>query len=156
MKAPFLLRTLQTSPYTAIELFILPQFAIAQVISKSHVILIVSDQYRGDTMDFAHATYYSPDNDWSALTDGKIKYIRRFHTETEELFALSQAPHELKNGETYRKHKQQLNEHRQAMINHLSERSKKFVKDGKLQVSKQTIFYSPLFPDKSPVGRYRN
>ena len=40
---------------------------------------------------------------------------------------------------------------RQAMIDHLSERGEKFVKDGKLQVLKQTILYSPLFPDKSPV-----
>ena len=37
------------------------------------------------------------------------------------------------------------------MIDHLSERGEKFVKDGKLQLLKQKILYSPLFPDKSPV-----
>ena len=109
-----------------------------------------TDQWR-KYIDLEHATCYSPDNYWCALTDGKIKYIWRFHTGTEELFDLSKDPHELKNVVTDKKYKQQLNEFRQAMIDHLSERGEKFVKDGKLQVLKQTILYSPLFPDKSPV-----
>ena len=109
-----------------------------------------TDQWR-KYIDLEHATCYSPDNYWCALTDGKIKYIWRFHTGTEELFDLSKDPHELKNVVTDKKYKQQLNELRQAMIDHLSERGEKFVKDGKLQVLKQTILYSPLFPDKSPV-----
>lgn len=109
-----------------------------------------TDQWR-KYIDLEHVTCYSPDNYWCALTDGKIKYIWRFHTGTEELFDLSKDPHELKNVVTDKKYKQQLNELRQAMIDHLSERGEKFVKDGKLQVLKQTILYSPLFPDKSPV-----
>ena len=113
-----------------------------------------TDQWR-KYIDLEHATCYSPDNYWCALTDGKIKYIWRFHTGTEELFDLSKDPHELKNVVTDKKYKQQLNELRQAMIDHLSERGEKFVKDGKLQVLKQTILYSPLFPDKKS-GRYRN
>lgn len=75
----------------------------------------------------------------------KIKYIWRFHTGTEELFDLSKDPHELKNVVTDKKYKQQLNELRQAMIDHLSERGEKFVKDGKLQVLKQTIFIARYF-----------
>ena len=65
-------------------------------------------------------------------------------TGTEELFDLSKDPHELKNVVTDKKYKQQLNELRQAMIDHLSERGEKFVKDGKLQVLKQTILYLSL------------
>lgn len=102
-------------------------------------------------IDLEHATCYSPDNYWCALTDGKIKYVWRFHTGTEELFDLSKDPHELKNVVTDKKYKRQLEELRQAMVGHLSERGEKFVKDGKLQVLKQTILYSPLFPDKSPT-----
>ena len=41
-------------------------------------------------LDLEHATCYSDDNYWCALTDGKIKYIWRIHTGTEELFDLTQ------------------------------------------------------------------
>ena len=41
-----------------------------------------TDQWR-KYIDLEHATCYSPDNYWCALTDGKIKYIWRFHTGTE-------------------------------------------------------------------------
>lgn len=102
-------------------------------------------------IDLEHATCYSPDNYWCALTDGSIKYIWRFHSGTEELFDLSKDPHELKNMAGNKKYKRQLEEMRQAMVEHLSERGEEFVKDGKLQVLKRTVLYSPLFPDKSPV-----
>ena len=48
-------------------------------------------------LDLEHATCYSDDNYWCALTDGKIKYIWRIHTGTEELFDLTQDPQELHN-----------------------------------------------------------
>lgn len=98
-------------------------------------------------IDLEHATCYSPDNYWCALTDGKIKYIWRFYTGTEELFDLSKDAHELKNVVADKKYKRQLNELRQAMIEHLSERGEKFVKDGKLQTIEQRVLYSPLFPN---------
>ena len=40
---------------------------------------------------------------------------------------------------------------RQHMVEHLKERGDEFVKDGKLQVMKRTLLYSPLFPDENPV-----
>ena len=46
-------------------------------------------------IDLEHATCYSPDNYWCALTDGKIKYIWNFHTGTETLFDLQKDPQEL-------------------------------------------------------------
>ena len=39
-------------------------------------------------LDMEHATCYSQDNYWCALTDGKIKYVWNFHTGKEELFDL--------------------------------------------------------------------
>ncbi len=102
-------------------------------------------------IDLEHATCYSPDNYWCALTDGKIKYVWRFHTGEEELFDLVNDPHELKNVVHEKKYRKKLQELRQAMISHLSERGEEFVKDGKLQILKRTILYSPLFPDKNPV-----
>lgn len=106
-----------------------------------------TDEWR-KYIDLEHATCYSPDNYWCALTDGKIKYIWRFYTGTEELFDLSTDPHELKNVAGNKKYKRQLEELRHAMVEHLSERGEEFVKDGKLQVIKQTILFSPLFPDE--------
>lgn len=102
-------------------------------------------------IDLEHATCYSPDNYWCALTDGKIKYVWRFHTGEEELFDLVNDPHELSNVVHEKTYHNKLQELRQAMISHLSERGEEFVKDGKLQTLKRTVLYSPLFPDKNPV-----
>lgn len=59
-------------------------------------------------IDLEHSTCYSPDNYWCALTDGKMKYIWRFHTGEEELFDLSMDPHELKNVAKEKRYRSQL------------------------------------------------
>lgn len=102
-------------------------------------------------LDLEHATCYSDDNYWCALTDGHLKYIWRLHTGTEELFDLRKDPQELHNVASDKKYKKQLTEMRQHMVEHLKERGDEFVKDGKLQVMKRTLLYSPLFPDENPV-----
>ena len=102
-------------------------------------------------IDLEHSTCYSSDNYWCALTDGKMKYIWRFHTGEEELFDLSMDPHELKNVAKEKRYRSQLLLMRAAMVRHLSERGEEFVKDGQLQVLKHTVLYSPLFPDENPV-----
>lgn len=102
-------------------------------------------------LDLEHSTCYSDDNYWCALTDGKLKYIWRFHTGEEELFDLSTDPHELKDLSKDKRYKFCLLLMREAMVKHLSERGEEYVKDGKLQVLKRTILYSPLFPDENPV-----
>lgn len=102
-------------------------------------------------IDLEHATCYSNDNYWCALTDGKIKYVWRFSTGEEELFDLTKDPGELVNVVTEKKYRKILSELRNEMINHLSERGDEFVKDGKLQILKRTVLYSPNFPDKKPV-----
>ena len=75
------------------------------------------------------------DNYWCALTDGKIKYIGRIHTGTEESFDLTQDPQDLHNAVNDKKYRKQLTEMRNEMIRHLSERGEEFVKDGRLAVS---------------------
>lgn len=109
-----------------------------------------SDKWR-KYIDMEHATCYSKDNYWCALTDGKIKYIWRFSTGEEELFDLKNDPHESRNVIHDKKYSKVYKELKNAMIEHLSERGDEFVKDGKLQVLKRTILYSPLFPDKNPI-----
>ena len=102
-------------------------------------------------IDLEHATCYSADNYWCALTDGKIKYIWRFHTGEEELFDLTKDPHELRNVADEKKYRSQLLTMREVMVKHLSERGEEFVKDGQLQVLKRTVLYSPFFPDNLPI-----
>ncbi len=99
-------------------------------------------------LDMEHATCYSPDNYWCALTDGKIKYIWNFHTGKEELFDLRKDPKELVECSGKRTYAALLKEMRQAMVDHLAERGETFVKDGKLVVREKTMLYSPNYPQK--------
>lgn len=97
-------------------------------------------------IDMEHATCYSDDNYWAALTDGKIKYVWNFHNGSEQLFDLREDPgetHDLSENEAYQ-HK--LSELRKAMMNHLSERGDSFVKEGKLVTRGTTLLYSPNYP----------
>ena len=48
-------------------------------------------------IDLEHATCYSADNYWCALTDGKIKYVWYFHTGEEQLFFFVKDPKDLHN-----------------------------------------------------------
>lgn len=97
-------------------------------------------------IDMEHATCYSPDNYWCALTDGKMKYVWNFHTGKEELFDLQKDPEELNECSSDVVYSRQLAEMRQAMVEHLTERGDSFVKEGKLQVREQTMLYSPNYP----------
>lgn len=99
-------------------------------------------------IDLEHATCYSDDNYWCALTDGKIKYVWRFRTGGEELFDLTRDPQELHNAINDKKYKKQLAELRQEMVRHLSERGEEFVKDGQLVVRAKTMLYGPNYPKK--------
>lgn len=97
-------------------------------------------------LDMEHATCYSPDNYWCALTDGKIKYIWNLHNGKEQLFDLVKDPHELTECSGKPAYAKRLKEMRQAMVDHLSERGEDFVKDGKLVTLEKTILYSPNYP----------
>lgn len=97
-------------------------------------------------IDLEHATCYSDDNYWCALTDGKFKYVWRFSTGTEELFDLSVDKNELHNAVQDHKYREQLTAMRAAMVDHLSERGEGFVKQGQLVVRKNTMLYGPNYP----------
>lgn len=100
-------------------------------------------------IDLEHATCYSEDNYWCALTDGKIKYVWRFHEGKEELFDLEEDPQELHNAVNDKKYQKLLAAMRNEMIRHLSERGEEFVKDGKLVVRKKTMLYGPHYPKET-------
>lgn len=107
-------------------------------------------QGRADTwrkyIDMEHATCYSEDNYWAGLTDGKIKYIWNLHNGREQLFDLQRDPHELHDCAGDQAYSDRLQELRQALTDHLSERGESFVKDGKLVVRTTTLLYSPNYP----------
>ena len=114
---------------------------------RSLLTLAVSDQPQWRKyIDLEHAECYEKNNYWSALTDGKIKYIWFFRTGEEQLFDVSRDPHELKNCSGLPAYAKQLAMMRSEMVAHLSERGEGFVKDGKLVVRDRSLLYSPNYP----------
>lgn len=100
-------------------------------------------------IDLEHATCYSDDNYWIALTDGKKKYIWNFHNGREQLFDLQQDPTEKKNRAADPAYAACLAEMRQALADHMAERGEEFVKDGRPLTRRTTLLYSPHYPSAS-------
>lgn len=97
-------------------------------------------------IDLEHATCYSDDNYWCALTDGKIKYIWNFHNGSEQMFDLCKDRGETHNcidDAEYISIREKLN---RAMVEHLKERGADFVLNGQLVVRKKSLLYSPNYP----------
>lgn len=95
-------------------------------------------------IDLEHATTYSQDNYWAALTDGTWKYIWFFRSGQEQFFNLEDDPGEL--NDLSKVNGTELEKWRARMIDHLSERGEGFVKDGKLVVRSETLLVSPNYP----------
>lgn len=99
-------------------------------------------------IDMEHATCYTDDNYWCALTDGKLKYIWFLHTGKEQLFDLGKDPQETTELSENKKYKKKMLELRQAMVEHLRERGEEWVSNDALVVRKTTMLYSPNYPKK--------
>lgn len=99
-----------------------------------------------DHIDLEHSTCYAAENNWTGLTDGKIKYIY-FATEgREQLFDLEKDPRELHDLASSAEHRDTLESWRNRMIEHLGERDERYVKDGKLTTRPGGIVRSPNYP----------
>lgn len=97
-------------------------------------------------IDLEHGVCYSRENNWNAFTDGQTKYIyHAFHGE-EQLFDLEHDPKEVNDLAGDPKAEAQLRRWRQRMLDHLSIRGDKWVKNGRLQTRKEPIPTSPNFP----------
>jgi len=99
-------------------------------------------------IDLEHSMCYSEDH-WTALTDGRFKYIYYAYDGREQLFDLINDPGELYDLAAEPAHKNTLLQWRQRMIEHLSERGEQFVSNGKLVIRKKRLLYSPHYPKKS-------
>lgn len=113
--------------------------------SLLHLVRTRGEGWR-EWIDLEHNVCYDPINHWNALTDGKWKYIFHAPTGEEQMFHLTEDPHELNDLGKSADHAQTLALWRQRMIDHLSERGELWVKDGKLALRKQSMMLSPHFP----------
>ena len=104
-------------------------------------------------IDLEHATCYSKENYWCALTDGTWKYIWFFSSGKEQLFNLKEDPGEETELSEKDKYQDTLESWRRRMINHLSERGEGFVKNGELTVREEPMLYSPNFPEDNRTKR---
>ena len=101
-------------------------------------------------IDLEHDVCYSPLNHWNALTDGRMKYIFHARDGEEQLFDLTQDPHELKN--VAAEQTAALSQWRERLVNHLAIRGDRFVKNGKLALRPESYLYSPNYPKSNARG----
>jgi arylsulfatase len=98
-------------------------------------------------IDLEHDICYAPENHWSALTDGRMKYIFHARDGEEQLFNLENDPGELNDLASDPAHESALRQWRSRLIEHLAERGDRFVKNGRLALRPESHKYSPNYPD---------
>ena len=97
-------------------------------------------------IDLEHDVCYSPANHWSALTDGRFKYIFHARDGEEQLFDLEHDPGELTDLASDPAHGATLRTWRSRLVDHLAERGEPFVKNGELALRPERMLYSPNYP----------
>ncbi len=114
---------------------------------KSILPLLGTDPVNGRAfIDLEHDICYDKTNHWSAVTDGRTKYIFNACNGEEMLFDLVNDPGECINLAGRTKHADLLTEWRDRLIGHLQERGEAWVKDRQLQLRPESILHSPHFP----------
>jgi len=96
-------------------------------------------------IDLEHSMCYNKDH-WTALTDGRFKYVYYAYDGREELFDLAKDPGERRNLAGQSASAEMLKTWRRRMIEHLAERGEAFVKNGKLAKRTKRMLYSPHYP----------
>ena len=107
-----------------------------------------TDDWR-EFIDLEHATCYARENNWTGLTDGRIKYIYYCPDGGQQLFDLQRDPGETRDLSAEPEHQETLRAWRRRMIDHLAERGEPFVVGGDLGIRKGPTLHSPHYP-KSP------
>lgn len=97
-------------------------------------------------LDLEHARIYEADNAWTCLTDGTYKYVYFTLTGENQLFDLSNDPYELLDLAKDPENMKLVSEWRDRMIEHLSIRGERWVRDGELTIQKESQKYSPNDP----------
>ncbi len=132
---------------------------------RPNILYLMTDQHRADCLGYAgnkiiktpnldsiaaegdleHSMCYDQDH-WTALTDGRFKYIYFAYDGREQLFDMTEDPGELHNLVPESSHESSLKGWRERMVQHLSERGEEFVSGGKLAIRKKRCLYSPHYP----------
>ncbi|HUU29651.1 MAG TPA: arylsulfatase [archaeon] len=100
-----------------------------------------------EVLDLEHDRCYGDTNHWNALTDGHWKYVYCAYDGSEQLFDLSNDPHELEDLAGVPGCSAKVLEWRARLTEHLSVRGDFFVKGDKLQIrGKRRMHYSPNYP----------
>jgi len=97
-------------------------------------------------IDLEHDICYDKTNHWSALTDGKMKYIYDAYSGGEQLFDLVNDPGETRELAADPAHAETLSLWRERLVAHLAPRGEAWVRDGELVPRPQSILYSPNYP----------
>ena len=131
---------------------IFPTFLDAAGLPKPDVVdgLSILDILRGNKwrsiLDLEHSRIYEKDNAWIALTDERYKYIYFHHTGQHQLFDLKNDPAETVDLCVDVKNSKLIASWHQKMVDHLSIRGEKWVKDGQLVIHKKAINFGDNHP----------
>ena len=131
---------------------VLPTFLDAASLQKpeemdgASMLDVLRDKPWRKQLDLEHSLIYEPDNAWTCLTDGTHKYIYFTLTGEQQLFDLANDPHELIDLAKDPEQLELLSEWRSRMMEHLSIRGERWVKDGELTVQEESQKYSPNDP----------
>lgn len=104
-----------------------------------------SAQWRSH-IDLEHDICYDKTNHWSALTDGRTKYVFHALDGEEMLFNLQEDPGECVNLASRSDHADVLADWRNRLVEHLRERGEDWVRNGQLQLRPESMLHSPAYP----------
>lgn len=97
-------------------------------------------------LDLEHNICYSRENNWNALTDGRMKYIFHATSGAEQLFDLKNDPNEMLDVSSARDMDGELRLWRQRLMLHFETRGEPFIQNGRLGLRPKGVAHSPNFP----------
>jgi arylsulfatase A-like enzyme len=101
---------------------------------------------RREWIDLEHDVCYAPENHWTALTDGRWKYIFHAFDGSEQLFDLARDAGETTDLSGDPAHTATLRGWRARMTGHLSVRGDQWVRNGAPAVRPKSMRHSPNYP----------
>lgn len=110
-------------------------------------LMVNPDALWREWIDLEHSTCYFSWNQWTALTDGKKKFIHLAGNDTEQFFDLTTDPRELVNLINDAGYQEEIAIWRQRLVDYLTPRGTIYVKDGVLQKRvRNTVYRSSIDP----------
>ena len=101
---------------------------------------------RREWIDLEHDVCYDATNHWTALTDGRHKYIFHAYDGAEQLFDLTADPHELNDLSGDSAHAPLLGRWRSRMASHLEPRGPEWTLNGRPRPRPKKMPFSPNYP----------